>query len=284
MGERMPFAVMLLVLLGAALHATWNALVKAGSDRYLDTALVVTGAALLTLLWLPFLPLPSRASWPYLAASVLIHQGYFALIALSYRTGDMSLVYPLTRGTAPALTALGSALVLREHPSWGGWAGMLLVSGGVLLLACDTRRSEGVHAPAVLLALANAGVVALYTLVDGTGVRLSGQAFSYTSWGFLLSALLFTPVAFLVRGREAARYLCQQWRRSLIGGGCSVAAYSLALWAMTRASIPSVAALRETSILFGVLIAAFTLKERVTRFRFAAALLVLAGVVIIKVL
>jgi drug/metabolite transporter (DMT)-like permease len=277
----MPLPVMLLVLLGAALHATWNALVKAGSDRLLDTAGVMAGAALLTLLWLPFLPLPSRASWPHLAVSVLIHQVYFALIALAYRKGDMSLVYPLMRGTAPALTALLSGVVLAESLSPGGWLGVLCVSGGVLLLAFDTRRSQELHTAPIVFALLNAGVIACYTLVDGTGVRLSGQAFSYTSWGFLLSGMLFTPMALLARRRAAIPHFRKAGGRGLVGGACSIAAYGLALWAMTRAPIAAVAALRETSIIFGVLLAAVTLKERVSS---AAVLIVIAGVVVIKLL
>ncbi len=280
----MPFTALLLVLLGAALHATWNALVKSGSDRHLDTTSVVAGGAFLTLFWLPFLPLPARTSWPYLAASVLIHQVYFALIALSYRHGDMSLVYPLTRGTAPALTACFSTLVLTEHPSPGGWTGILLVSGGVLLLAYDNGRAKQVHAAPVIFALMNAGVVALYTLIDGSGVRLSGQALSYTSWGFLLDALLFCPVSLLARRQEAVSYFKRKWPRSLIGGACSVASYALALWAMTHAPIASVAALRETSILFGTLIAIFTLKERVTRLRIAGIAIVVLGVILVKLL
>ena len=278
----MPFSVMLLVLLGATLHAVWNALVKAGSDKYLDTVGVLTGAALLTLLWLPFLPLPARASWPYLATSTLIHQAYFTLIALSYRKGDMSLVYPITRGTAPALMAVASTLMLTEHPSPVGWIGVLLVSGGVILFAFDSKRSRSFHITPVLLALANAGVIACYTLSDGTGVRLSGNAFSYTSWGFLLCALLYTPAAFLIRRNAATYHFQRTWRLSLLGGGCSVAAYSITLWAMTRAPMASVAALRETSILVGVLIAAFTLKESITPLRIAAAGLVVAGAFFIK--
>lgn len=278
----MPFSVMLLVLLGASLHAAWNGLVKGGKDKYLETVAVLTGAALLTLLWLPFLPVPARACWPYMAVSAMLHQIYYLLIALSYRKGDMSLVYPLTRGTAPALTALSSALVLREHPSLGGWMGVLLVSAGVVLFAFDCKRTGSFQITPVLLALANAAIIALYTLSDGQGVRLSGNAFSYTSWGFLLCALLFTPVAIFLRKQEAIQHFKTEWRRSLLGGGCSIAAYSMALWAMTRAPIASVAALRETSILFGVLIAAFTLKERVTRMRVAAALLIVAGAIAIK--
>ena len=279
----MPFSVMLLVLLGASLHATWNGLVKSGKDKYLDTVAVLTGAALLTLLWLPFLPLPARASWSYLAASTLIHELYFILIALSYRQGEMSLVYPLTRGAAPALTALCSVAVVGERPSQNGWIGVFLVSSGVLLLAFDHSRGGGFKIAPVMLALANSAVVALYTLADGIGVRLSGNAFGYTGWGFLLCALLFAPAAIVIRKHAALRHFKTVWLRSLTGGACSIAAYSLALWAMTRAPIASVAALRETSIIFGVLIAAYTLNERVTRMRVAAAALVVAGAILIKV-
>ena len=278
----MPLPVMLLVLLGAALHAAWNGLMKGGSDKHLDLVAILTGAALLTLCWLPFLPLPARASWPFLLTSTLIHMVYFTLLALSYRKGDMSLVYPLMRGAAPALTAVGSLMFLTEHPSWGGWVGVSLVSGGALLLACDNRRSAGFQIAPILLALANAATIVLYTLLDGTGARLSEHAFSYTSWGFLLCALLFTPAALLIRRQEAMRHLRKEWRTGFLGGACSLTAYSTALWAMTRAPIASVAALRETSILFGVLIATFLLKERVTRLRFLAAFLVVAGAVAIK--
>ncbi len=278
----MPLSIMLLVLLGAALHATWNGMVKAGSDRYLDLVALLAAAAVLTALWVPFLPLPNRAAWPYLAVSALIHQVYFGLIALSYRKGEMSLVYPVTRGTAPALTAMATALLLRERPTLPGIAGVCLVSAGVLLLACERPGGGKIPLAPLLLALANACMIVLYTLLDGTGVRLSGHAFSYTSWGFLLCALLFTPTGLLLRRRLAVEHIRRQWRTSLVGAGCSIASYSLALWAMTRAPIATVAALRETAIIFGVLIAALTLKERVSRIRIAAVLVVVAGAVTIK--
>lgn len=278
----MPLTVALLVLLGALLHAAWNGLVKSGADRYLDTVFVLAGAGLLILLWLPFLPLPARASWPYLAASSLIHQAYFTLIVLSYRKGDMSLVYPLMRGAAPAMTALGSAVILAEHPSLGGWIGVSMISGGVILLAFDHGKTGKVRLLPVLLALTNAAVIGMYTLSDGAGARLSGNAFSYTCWGFVFCALLFTPPALFIRRRDAVAHIKKEWRKNLLGGACSVASYSIALWAMTRAPIAAVAALRETAILFGVLIAAFTLKEQVTWMRFAAAIIVVVGAIVIK--
>jgi len=278
----MGLSVMLLVLLGAGLHATWNGLVKGGADRYLDLVGLLAAAAVLSFLWLLFLPPPARASWPYLAASTLIHQAYFALIALSYRKGDLSLVYPITRGSAPAFTALAAAIWLHERSTPFGTLGVCLVSGGVLLLALDRKRGERLKAEPILLALANAAMIVLYTLVDGSGVRLSGNAFSYTNWGFVLCALLFVPTGLVLRKQAAIAHLKRHWPVCLIGAACSVASYSLALWAMTKAPIASVAALRETSILFGVIIAVVHLKERMGRLRLIAVAVILMGAVAIK--
>lgn len=278
----MSLSVMLLVLLGAGLHATWNGLVKGGKDKYLEISGVLAGGALLILPFLFFLPLPSRASWTCLAASTVIQQAYFTLIVLSYRHGNMSLVYPITRGAAPVLTACGSAIALHKYPSLAGWAGVLLICSGVILIAFDQRRSEGLQPKPVLLALANSGMIALYTLFDGTGARLSGNAISYICWGFLLSAVLFVPSVLLIRKQAATQYFKTEWRRSILSGGCSLTSYGLALWAMTRASIASVAALREISILFGVAIAAYKLKERVTVMRIVAALLIVTGAIVTK--
>jgi drug/metabolite transporter (DMT)-like permease len=278
----MSLSVMLLVLLGAGLHATWNGLVKAGTDRYLDLVGLLVAAAVLTLFWLPFLPPPARICWPYLAVSTLIHQFYFGLIALSYRKGDLSLVYPITRGSAPAFTALAAVLWLHERSTPLGALGVCLVSTGVLLFAFDRKRGEKLKTEPILLAVANAAMIVLYTLVDGSGVRLSGNAFSYTSWGFLLCALLFAPFGFVLRRRAALDHLKRQWPTCTIGAGCSIASYSLALWAMTRAPIASVAALREVSILFGFIIAVVHLKERVTRLRIAAIAVVISGAILIR--
>ena len=144
---------MLAVLLGAALHASWNALVKSGSDPFLDTVLVATGVTAVAAMALPFMPLPDSGSWPFLIASALTHVGYYGLLVFAYRGGDLSLVYPIMRGSAPALTTLAAAVLLSERPSWGGWAGVLLVSGEVLLLAADSPRSKEFRLAPVLFAL-----------------------------------------------------------------------------------------------------------------------------------
>jgi drug/metabolite transporter (DMT)-like permease len=274
--------VLLAVLLGALLHATWNTMIRGAENRTLDTVLVVAGAGAIMLALLPFAPLPAAASWPYAAASGAIHVAYFLLVAGAYRHGELSFVYPLMRGTAPALSAIAAALLLAEVPVLQGWFGVALICGGVLLLAGDARRQATLPGSATLFALSTAGVVVIYTLVDGVGARLSGNAAVYTGWVFLLTALPLTAI-FLLRDRAATLgYARQHWQRGLFGGACTLASYALALWAMTQAPIALVAALRETSVVFGTLLAAVLLKERVSRTRYIAIGVVAAGAVAIK--
>ena len=279
----MSLGVMAIVLFAAALHAGWNALVRASSEKFQNTVLIVLGAAVWTAFLLPLAPLPAVESWPYLAASVLIHVAYFSLVAFSYQGGELSFAYPLMRGSAPALSAVAAALLLNESPSLGGWAGVLLISCGVLVLAGDSWRSGTFRVAPALFALANAGVIVVYTLVDGQGARLSGHAFSYTGWMFLLTALLLLAISALGHGREALQCIRWGWRRGLLGGACTLASYGLALWAMTRAPIALVAALRETSVVFAAIIAASFLKEPITRLRYASIITVSAGAVAIAV-
>ena len=273
---------MAVVLFAAALHAGWNALVRAAAQKFHDTVLIVCGAGFWTATFLPLLPSPAVASWPYLAASVVIHVGYFSLVAFSYRGGELSFVYPIMRGTAPVLSAVAAALLLSESPTPGGWAGVSLISCGVLILAGESLRAGTFRSVPAMFALANAGVIVIYTLVDGQGVRLSGNAFSYTGWMFLLTALLLFAIAAAGRAGAALGQLRDGWRRGLIGGACTLASYALALWAMTRAPIALVAALRETSVVFGAIIAASFLKEPLTRLRCASIIAVSAGAAAIK--
>ena len=275
---------MLAVLLGAAFHAGWNALVKSGSDPFLDTVLVTTCIAAVMAMLLPFLPLPQLDSWLHLVASVLIHVAYFGFLVLAYRGGDLSLVYPIMRGTAPAFTALLAAAVLNERLSWGGWAGVFLVSGGVLILAADSPQSKGDRLAPVVFALLNAGVIVGYTLVDGVGARLSGNAFSYTGWMLLLTGVFVFVISLAFRGRQVTDHVLAQWKKGTLGGGCTFASYSLALWAMTKAPIAPVAALRETSIIFSAILAAFFLKESISPLRYASIIIVALGAIVIKVL
>jgi len=280
----LPLDIMAIVLFAAALHAGWNALVRASSHAFHDTVLIVLGAAVWTGLLLPLVPIPASTSWPYLAASVLIHVAYFSLVAFSYRGGELSFAYPLMRGSAPALTAVAVALLIHESPTPGGWVGILLISCGVLVLAGDSWRTGSFHASSAVFALSNACVIAIYTLVDGQGARLSGNAFSYTGWIFLLTAPLLLAISAASQGRQILQRIQMRWRMGLIGGACTLASYGLALWAMTRAPIALVAALRETSVVFAAIIAAIFLREPITRLRYASIFAVSAGAAAIKVL
>lgn len=271
---------MLVVLFGAALHAGWNALAKAGGgadgDPLVDTSLILAAGALGSLLCLGFLPLPAPASWPFLLTSGVIHVGYFHLLAAAYRAGDMSLAYPLSRGTAPLLTALGSGTVLGESLGFWSGTGVLLTCAGVLamLAAAPLRRFEWHTAG---YALGNALVIAMYTLVDGVGARRSGAPFGYTFGVIAAAAVFFLPTVVFRHAGAIRVAMGRRWHLYLGGGSAIVLSYAVALWAMTRAPIAPVAALRECSILFGILIARFLLGEHPHKARIAGGVLILCG-------
>lgn len=270
------------VLFAALLHAAWNAIVKSGSDKFLDTVLVACGAAVISAATLSFLPLPAAASWPYIVASAIIHLVYFALVAAAYRTGDLSYAYPVMRGTAPLLTALVAGFFIVERLSPGGWGGVLLISTGILLLAANQWYRGHFHLPQTLFALGNAAVICIYTLVDGIGTRLSGNSFSYVGWMLVLDAAMLAAFVFARYGGAARRHLRARWHVGIGGGLCTWASYAIVLWAMTRAPVALVAALRETSVIFGTVFAAVLLKEKFGNARYAAAFLVCAGAVLLK--
>jgi drug/metabolite transporter (DMT)-like permease len=272
----MPNDALLAVLLGALLHASWNAAIKSGRDKFLDTVLVAGGAGVIAALGLPFLPLPAPESIPYLLTSSVLQLIYFLLVAAAYRTGDMSYAYPLMRGTAVLLVASASSLLIGEHLTARAWIGILSISAGVLALTLLYRRSAPSLAPTAF-ALGNAAIIASYTLVDGIGARLSGQSVAYTLWLSLLTAIPLLAWTAWNRPAAFAGYFKARWMVALGGGFCTLASYGLALWAMTRAPVATTAALRETSILFGMLISAGFLKERVGLPRMAAGAVIALG-------
>ena len=280
--NKLSLAVMFLVLLGAALHATWNAIIKAGSDKQLDTLLVICGAAIIAPLALPFAPPPAKASWPYLGASVAIHFAYFTLVALAYRTGDLSYAYPIMRGSAPLLTAVVAAVTVRETLSFGAWLGIGLISAGILALTGDSWRSGRFPCASTVFGLLNAVVITAYTLVDGIGIRLSNNALSYILWLFLLIPLPLLSLTLLTRPGAFRAQFRLRWKTGFLGGLCTATSYAIALWAMTLAPIALVAGLRETSVIFGTVFACLFLQERFGVARYVAAGLVTLGGIAIK--
>ncbi|WP_248733103.1 EamA family transporter [Pseudomonas sp. MWU13-2517] len=275
----MSLNVFVIILLGAALHATWNAVVKGGADKLLTTCMIASVASLIALTAVPFLEPPARESWPFIGASVIFQVLYFALVASTYRLADMSQTYPIMRGTAPLLVATVSVLVLSESLSAFAWLGIAVISLGILSMA--TVPSAG-QRKGMVLALINAGVIAGYTLIDGVGVRKSGAPAAYTLWIFLLTGIPLFAWALATRRGVFRDYVKRHWHLGVVGGFGTVASYGLALWAMTAAPIATVSALRETSILFGVVICAWVLKEQVTRARILAACIIAAGAMVLR--
>ncbi|WP_379653898.1 EamA family transporter [Pseudoxanthomonas sp. UC19_8] len=273
----MPLSVFCLVLFAALMHAGWNALVKGAPDKLLTTVLVSGFAALIAACALPFLPAPAAASWPFLMVSPLLQALYFALVARCYQVADMSQAYPLMRGAAPLLVAVVGALWLGEQLAPLAWLGIAVVCAGVLAMALGSGRLH--HAALPLL---NAAVIAGYTLLDAAGARRSGHALSYTLWLFALTSLPLLAWALLARRAAFLAYLRGNAARGLAGGVGTLLSYSLALWAMTRAPVALVAALRESAIVFGLGISVLLLKERPPRARLLAAGVIALGVAVLR--
>lgn len=271
-------SVLLAVLGAALLHASWNALLKRRGEPLLAAVLVVAGSACVAVVLLPFLPPPARASWPFIAASGVVQTVYYLLLIETYRDGQVSHAYPLMRGCAPLLVALANGPLTGDRLSGGQWFAMLLICGGVLgqWLAARGASVPGARRTTAF-ALLTACVIAVYTWIDGQGVRRSGAPAAYTLWIFLLTGAAVCAWTARGRVRLLAAYARANPFVAPLGGLASVGSYGIALWAMTRAPVAAVAALRETSILFATAIAAFTLRERIGRTRLAAVALIACG-------
>jgi phosphonate utilization associated putative membrane protein len=272
----MTWTVMLAVLIGAMLHASWNVMVKSSSDKTLDTALIHLCCSFIAIPFCLALGLPPAESWPYLAASVLIHIGYYFALAQAYHHGELGLTYPLMRGVAPLMVAIGAlAFIDGASMSLLGWTGVALICLGVLILGMSAGLLH--HRRAIFFALLNSAIIALYTLIDAKGVRTSGNAAQYIAALFAFDGWAFAFwVLYLRRGR-AISYFKERWAVGLGGAAASVSSYAIALWAMTVAPVAAVAALRETSVLFAVLFGTWFLKEKLTRRRAFSVVIIITG-------
>ena len=270
----------LLALLAAFLHAAWNALVKSASDRLLTLSAVslmqsATGALLVL-----FVPIPDPSSWPFIGLSTIFHYSYFMFLYQAYRFGDLSQIYPLARGLAPVLVAIGAAIFANERLSFLSLLGVIIASLGIASIAFLHESSLRKHPSALFFAAGTGIIIAGYTVSDGIGVRSSGSPFGYIAWLFFLEF----PIVLFVMYRRWGRLMVSwrmEWKHFIGTGLSSVLAYGIVIFAVAYAPMAAISALRETSVIMAALIGTFVLGERPWEQRVTAAVLVAGGVALI---
>ncbi|WGI22540.1 peptide ABC transporter permease [Amylibacter sp. IMCC11727] len=270
------------VLFAALLHASWNAIVKFGDDKFQGMVLLSIAHGIIGLMMIAAFPMPKVESWPLLAGSVLFHLIYKSFLTVAYMRGDLSRVYPIARGTAPMIVLAVSLVILSDVVTGTQIGGILLVGLGIILMARGvfTQGEERALIPyALLAAVGTAG----YSLFDGLGARASGNASGYVGWLFFLDAFLFTLGGLFIKGRAVLPKSAKIWTLGMIAGAFSVGAYWIAVWAMTIAPIALVTALREVSVLFAVLIGVLFFKDKADAGKIVAALVIVAGVIAIRI-
>lgn len=275
----MTLTVFLAVLFAALLHAVWNALVKSGADKHASMAAVLIGHVPVGLLALFIAPLPEPSSYGWLAASIALHFGYQLFLIAGYRLGDLTQVYPIARGVAPLIVAFVSVAFLGISLGRLELTAVLLIVAGILSLAL-VRRADGTRNPrAVAMALGTGCFIAAYSLIDGTGARQAGTALGYWTWSAIGNAVLFC--AWTALARPGLLPAAVRNRRivvtGLIGGAASFIAYGIVIWAFTQAPIALVTALRETSIVFALLIGVWILRERLDLAKVASTMVTIVG-------
>lgn len=278
----MEITVFLAVLAAAAMHAAWNVMVKLKLDRFLSLFLIQGLMGVMGLGMLAVFAFPERASWPYALASGILHTGYNVFLARSYRTGDLSQVYPIARGTAPLLTLAVVWFATNEQIGLAGAIGVGVLVTGIWLVGLAGRGTLRLDGLTLFFALGTSVFIAGYTVVDGLGGRASGSPSGYAALVFVLDAIFLLGWAVSVRGPGILRDVAPFWKSGATGAVLSASAYWIIIWAMTEAHIAAVAALRETSILIVMLMSARLLKEAVTLPRIGGACLIVAGAVVLR--
>tara|TARA_R110000824_G_scaffold399843_1_gene606092 strand:- start:173502 stop:174326 length:825 start_codon:yes stop_codon:yes gene_type:complete len=273
----------LLILLAALLHAVWNALLKSNADRLSMMAFVAGSGSLMMAPLTLFVPFPSYEVWQIILLSLALHTGYKVFLVKAYSHGDMGQVYPLARGLAPAMVTIVGFMFLGEQLPLTATLGIAVVLLGIISLAW--RRSNGKDGPqshrGVLYAIGTSCFIAAYTLNDGLGGRAAESASAYVIWLFALDGVSIVAIALWRRGPALLKPQ-RAWAIGAAGGAMSIAAYWLVIWAMSITPLGPVAALRETSVVFGALISGLVLKEGLGWRAVAAACVVAAGVVLMK--
>jgi drug/metabolite transporter (DMT)-like permease len=278
----MDSRIALLVLLSAAFHAGWNALVKGRYDKKIvSLAKMSAGSAVISIVVLPFLEWPAPPCFVWLIVSAALHTGYKLFLLRSYEHGDLAQMYPMARGSAPLLVAVASWCFLSEEISAITAAAILVLSAGIALLSFRGGNMETPRTKPMLYALGTGFFIASYTAVDAFGSRLSGRPHGFAAWLFVLDGITFVGLV-AIRERSVFTQISKDWRYGLWSGAMSLAAYWLIIWAATIGPVAPVAALRETSVLFAALIGAMVLKEPMGPWRIAATLIVLVGILMLR--
>ncbi len=276
-------AITIAVLFAALCHASWNAIIRMRGDKLASITVLVAVAGLIALPGLFLVGVPPAAAWPYLVASALVHVGYNSFLALAYHHGELTRVYPLVRGSAPLTTLVVSLFFLSEGVDATETVGIVVLAVGIMALAADRGVAAIRDSPHVILyAAATSLCITAYTLADGLGARLADSANQYVLWLFVMDALPMVASVLIIRRRSFLAVARENWVAGLVGGTLSLVAYWIVIWAMTRAPIPIVAALRETSILFALLIGLVWLRERPTKVRAASIVLVVVGLALMR--
>ena len=278
----MTLTIFLAVMAAAFLHATWNALVKTGQNKQTAMAILTVMQSVMGMIIVCFRPFPASDVWPWLMASGLIHMFYQLFLAYAYEQGDLSRVYPIARGAAPMVVLVFSLIALSDPLLPMGYIGVTVLGCGIVLMARGVF-THGESRRLLPFALGSACATAGYTIVDGLGARISGDPVGYTAWLLIMSAVFYVPCVIGLRGVAVLRAPLADWIKIGIAGVASYIAYAIVVWAMTQAPIALVAALRETSILFAVLIGWLAFGERMDRTKWIAAMLIVTGVVLTRI-
>lgn len=278
----MSTTVFFAVIGAAVLHASWNALVKSGADKLLGIGAIMIGHLPFAVLCLLFVPAPAPESWVFLCGGIVLHAGYQFFLLNSYKLGDLTQVYPIARGSAPLLVALFSVLVLQVALSKMELLAVVVIGVGIVSLGL-VRKSDGQRNPhAAISALITGCFIASYSLVDGMGARLAGTAVGFFAWLSIANGILMICYILAVRPTILKQMVSSHLSLCLVGGGASFAAYAIVTWAFTQAPIALVTALRETSIVFALLIGVFFLKERIDLVKVFSTFTTLAGALLLR--
>lgn len=278
----MSSTVFFAVLFAAFMHAAWNALIKERGDRFFSISTLGVAQGLIALALTPFVGFPEKAVWGWILASAALHTGYKLFLIRAYTAGDLGQVYPLARGSAPLLSSLIALFILHETLGPFLWSGVIVLCAGIALMSFKGGVSGALDGKAVFWALGTSLFITGYTIVDAVGARAAQSAMTYIVWMFVFDGLAIALVyAAVRRGRIVA--VARELPFGAFVALLSLGAYWIIIWAMTQAPIGAIAALRESSILFALIISAVFLKEKASLWRMTSAAAILAGVILMRV-